>query len=67
MDVHKAGGGIGFTVRKTRESSIEDLMELLRGRMDRMQRLGTTLIEAKSGYGLDVDTEMKMLKVCFRI
>ena len=66
MDVHKAGGGIGFTVSKTRESSEDDLYKGLIERMDRMLRLGTTYIEAKSGYGLELDTEMKMLRVLHR-
>ncbi len=47
MDVHKAGGGIGFTVRKTREGSKEELALLLRSRLDRMLRHGTTLIEVR--------------------
>eukprot|EP01028_Stygiella_incarcerata_P007645 TRINITY_DN317_c0_g2_i1.p1 TRINITY_DN317_c0_g2~~TRINITY_DN317_c0_g2_i1.p1 ORF type:complete len:460 (-),score=121.89 TRINITY_DN317_c0_g2_i1:800-2065(-) len=67
MDVHKAGGGINFTVRHTRESPKEELKELCRARFDRMIRLGTTLVEAKSGYGLDVETEMKMLEVIHEV
>jgi imidazolonepropionase len=67
MDVHKAGGGINFTVKHTRESSKDELKELCRARFDRMLRLGTTLVEAKSGYGLDVETEMKMLEVIHEV
>lgn len=63
MDIHKAGGGIGFTVRKTKEASQEELERSLATRFTRMLRHGTTLCEAKSGYGLELDTELKMLKV----
>jgi len=63
MDIHKAGGGIGFTVRHTRECSEEQLLQLLLPRLDRMLRAGTTLVECKSGYGLETETEMKLLKV----
>lgn len=63
LDIHKAGGGIGFTVEHTRKASESELSSLLKGRLDRMLRFGTTLAEAKSGYGLDFDTEVKMLRV----
>ncbi|KJE94883.1 imidazolonepropionase [Capsaspora owczarzaki ATCC 30864] len=66
MDIHKMGGGIGFTVQHTRASSEEELQKLLQGRLDRMVRAGTTCVEAKSGYGLETATEMKMLKVLHR-
>eukprot|EP01129_Flabellula_baltica_P009413 TRINITY_DN3842_c0_g1_i1.p1 TRINITY_DN3842_c0_g1~~TRINITY_DN3842_c0_g1_i1.p1 ORF type:complete len:422 (+),score=101.73 TRINITY_DN3842_c0_g1_i1:1-1266(+) len=63
VEIHKMGGGIGFTVRHTRESSEEELRELLVQRLDRMMKSGTTTAEAKSGYGLDLESEMKQLKV----
>eukprot|EP00028_Trichosphaerium_sp_Am-I-7-wt_P010556 CAMPEP_0168525092 /NCGR_PEP_ID=MMETSP0405-20121227/11089_1 /TAXON_ID=498012 /ORGANISM="Trichosphaerium sp, Strain Am-I-7 wt" /LENGTH=401 /DNA_ID=CAMNT_0008547523 /DNA_START=154 /DNA_END=1356 /DNA_ORIENTATION=- len=63
MDIHKQGGGIGFTVKHTRQSSEEELKKLLLERIDRMVKAGTTLLEIKSGYGLETETEMKMLKV----
>ncbi|GAM23027.1 hypothetical protein SAMD00019534_062020, partial [Acytostelium subglobosum LB1] len=63
LEVAKAGGGIGFTVNHTRNASEAELLELLKPRLDRMIRQGTTLVEAKSGYGLETATEMKMLKV----
>ncbi|EFA81808.1 imidazolonepropionase [Heterostelium album PN500] len=66
LEVQKAGGGIGFTVQHTRQASESDLFNLLKPRLDRMLKQGTTLIEAKSGYGLETDTEMKMLKVLHR-
>ena len=66
MDVHKAGGGINFTVQHTREATEEHLYDLLKPRLLRMLCSGTTLVEAKSGYGLDTETEMKMLRVLER-
>jgi imidazolonepropionase len=63
MDIHKAGGGIGFTVEHTRKSSEQELEALFLERLRRMLRLGTTTIEAKSGYGLDLDTEIKLLRI----
>jgi imidazolonepropionase len=52
MEIHQAGGGIGFTVRHTREASEEQLLELLLARLRRMLVSGTTLVEAKSGSAL---------------
>lgn len=63
MEIHAKGGGIGFTVGHTREASEETLLKLLLERLDRMLQLGTTLIESKSGYGLETETEIKMLRV----
>ena len=66
MDVHNAGGGIGYTVEHVRRASEEELYSSLRERLLRMLRTGTTLVEAKSGYGLDTESEMKMLGVIER-
>nr|XP_053653243.1 probable imidazolonepropionase [Cherax quadricarinatus] len=63
MEVHDAGGGINFTVEHTRAATEDDLLKLLLPRLQRMTRAGTTLVECKSGYGLDVQTEVKMLRV----
>lgn len=63
MDIHKTGGGIGFTVEHVRRATEEELFESFRERLLRMLQSGTTLVEAKSGYGLDVESEMKMLRV----
>ncbi|CAI5734551.1 unnamed protein product [Hyaloperonospora brassicae] len=63
MDVHESGGGINRTVQSTRESAEAELTALLRRRLDRMARCGTTLIEAKSGYGLETESELKLLRV----
>ncbi|KAI0234437.1 putative imidazolonepropionase [Lamellibrachia satsuma] len=66
MEVHKAGGGIHFTVGRVRDSSEADLYVQLKQHAVRMLAAGTTLVEVKSGYGLNVDTEMKMLAVIER-
>ncbi|XP_060082225.1 probable imidazolonepropionase [Ylistrum balloti] len=66
MDVHKAGGGIHFTVEHTRKASEEELYHGLKQRLNSMLKTGTTLVECKSGYGLNKETEVKMLKVIER-
>ncbi|KAG7456292.1 hypothetical protein MATL_G00250330 [Megalops atlanticus] len=63
MEVHQAGEGIHFTVEHTRQASEDELLSSLKQRLRRMLRAGTTLVECKSGYGLELDTEMKMLAV----
>lgn len=63
LDILRAGGGILDTVRKTREASFEELYQKTEGFLDEMMGLGVTTCEAKSGYGLDFDTEVKMLEV----
>ncbi|XP_065183367.1 probable imidazolonepropionase [Sycon ciliatum] len=62
MDVHAAGGGIHYTVDHVRKASLEELTQPLVGRLRRMMQGGTTLVEAKSGYGLDAPSEIKMLR-----
>ena len=66
MEVHAAGGGINFTVQHTRKASEDELLASLLARLRRAARFGTCLLEAKSGYGLDLDTELKMLRVLRR-
>lgn len=61
LDIHKAGGGIGFTVEHTKNATNETLSSLLISRLDRMLKFGTTLVEAKSGYGLELETEVIIL------
>ena len=61
LEVHEAGGGIHSTVAKTRAASEGELLAALLPRLRRMLEHGTTLAEAKSGYGLDAETEAKML------
>uniref|UniRef100_A0A1I7UMJ0 imidazolonepropionase n=1 Tax=Caenorhabditis tropicalis TaxID=1561998 RepID=A0A1I7UMJ0_9PELO len=63
MQVQQAGGGIMFTTNKTREASEQDLRKDFEEVARKMLQSGTTTLEAKSGYGLDVETEMKMLRV----
>uniref|UniRef100_A0A3B4BI32 Probable imidazolonepropionase n=1 Tax=Periophthalmus magnuspinnatus TaxID=409849 RepID=A0A3B4BI32_9GOBI len=63
MDVHRAGGGIHFTVEHTRAADASKLVASLSNRLKRMLQTGTTLVECKSGYGLDLQTELKMLEV----
>ena len=55
--------GILATVRMTREESVEQLTESAAQRLNRMLRAGTTTVESKSGYGLNLQQEMKMLEV----
>jgi imidazolonepropionase len=62
-DIAKAGGGIAATVRMTRAESEADLAASALRRLEALLAEGVTTIEVKSGYGLDRDTEMKMLKV----
>lgn len=57
-----AGGGILSTVRATREASEDSLVAQTRARLDEMLRCGTTTAEVKSGYGLTLDGELKMLR-----
>ena len=63
LDILRAGGGILDTVQKTRDASEQELYQKSRGFLDEMLRLGVTTCEAKSVYGLDLDTEVKMLSV----
>lgn len=63
LEILAAGGGIVSTVRKTREASFESLVEQSRKRLDKMLACGTTTAEIKTGYGLDTETELKMLRV----
>jgi len=66
-EILAAGGGILSTVRVTRPASGEDLLASAADRARRMLSMGTTTVEVKSGYGLDVATESKMLGVAARI
>jgi imidazolonepropionase len=61
-DVAKAGGGIVSTVTATRNMSENELVATALPRVDALLSEGASLIEIKSGYGLDVDTELKMLR-----
>lgn len=62
LEIAEAGGGIWSTVMKTREASVEELAELTFERAEKLYQQGVTTIEVKSGYGLSVEQEFKMLK-----
>ena len=66
-EIAAAGGGILSTVRATREASEEDLVAAARGRLAEMLACGTTTAEMKSGYGLDVENELKILRAIRRL
>ncbi len=66
-DIARAGGGIVATVAATRAASEETLIESARRRLAGLKAEGVTLIEIKSGYGLDLDTELKMLRVARKL
>ena len=67
QQIAAAGGGILRTVALTRAASEDELLNASRRHRDWMLRGGTTTIEAKSGYGLDRETELKMLRVIRRL
>jgi len=67
LDILRAGGGILDTVRKTREADEADLCYKTGKFLDEMMNHGVTTCEAKSGYGLDFSSEMKMLEVIGRL
>ncbi len=61
-ELHARGGGILSTVRATRAAGADELAELLAEHVGWMRQAGTTTFEAKSGYGLDRDTELAQLR-----
>jgi imidazolonepropionase len=63
MEIMRRGGGILNTVEATRRADRAQLLELARRRLDSMLAMGVTTVEGKSGYGLDLDTEIKQLAV----
>ena len=66
-DIARAGGGILATVRATRAASEEALAQASEPRFAQLMAEGVTTLEIKSGYGLDLDTELKMLRVARRL
>lgn len=63
QEIKEAGGGIMSSVRATREASFDELMSSASERLQWMLATGTTTVEVKSGYGLDFESEKKMLQV----
>ncbi len=61
-EIQQAGGGIMSTVHATRAASLDDIVAQSQERLARMLANGTTTAEAKTGYGLDTETELKLLK-----
>ncbi len=66
-EIAAAGGGILQTVRATRTASDDELVSLARVRLDEMAACGTTTCEAKSGYGLTVESELRQLRAIQRL
>lgn len=67
LDILARGGGILSTVKATREASEDELFEKGKQALLEMQSMGVTACEAKSGYGLDLETELKQLRVIKRL
>jgi imidazolonepropionase len=67
LDIARAGGGIASTVRQTRAATEEQLVERAAGFLEEMLALGITTVECKSGYGLNEETELKLLRVYRRL
>ncbi|HEX6535071.1 MAG TPA: imidazolonepropionase [Gemmatimonadaceae bacterium] len=67
MEIAQRGGGIHASVRDVRARSEAELMALARARLRRLASYGTTTVEVKSGYGLTVEDELKLLRVIARL
>jgi imidazolonepropionase len=66
-EIAAEGGGILKTVRATRQATLDELVEVSRPRLAEMLRAGTTTAEVKSGYGLTVGDEVKLLRAIRRL
>ena len=62
VDILKAGGGIHSTVRMVREAKLEELVDFNTRFLNEMMKRGVTSLEGKSGYGLEIETELKQLR-----
>jgi imidazolonepropionase len=62
-EISLEGGGINASIKGVRGSSETELLDIIMSRMDEFLRLGTTTIEAKTGYGLDTESELKSLRI----
>ena len=67
LEIMEAGGGIVSTVRETRKASKKQLKDQTRSRLKRMLAHGTTTLEAKTGYGLNSETELLMLQALLEL
>jgi len=67
QEIMAAGGGIMSTVRATRAATDEELLRQSRARLARMRAQGTATVEVKSGYGLDVEGELRLLRLIPRL
>lgn len=67
MEIMQKGGGILNTMAATRKATAEELYTLGRQRLDAMLAMGVTTVEGKSGYGLDLATEIKQLEIMARL
>ena len=67
QEILRRGGGIMSTVKATRETAEDELVRSGRARLARLMQEGVTTVEIKSGYGLDLETELKMLRAAARI
>jgi imidazolonepropionase len=65
--IMQAGGGIMSTVHQTRAASVDQLVEAARPRLRRMLAHGTTTVEAKTGYGLETQAELRQLDAIYRL
>jgi len=63
QEIAEKGGGINSSINGVRNATTDELTQAVMHRMDRFLKLGTTTIEAKSGYGLNVESELKSLEV----
>ncbi len=62
LDIARMGGGIWDTVRRTRQASKEQLIDGILNRVEDLIKIGITTVEVKSGYGLSVESELKMIQ-----
>ena len=66
-EIARGGGGIASTVKATRRATDEELFSGASRRLSTLRSFGVTTVEVKSGYGLDVETELRMLRVARRL
>ena len=67
QEIANKGGGIQSSIEGVRSATIDTLVDKLYLRMDRFLKNGTTTVEAKSGYGLSTESELKSLEVIYKV